>query len=160
MQNRIAATSFQLKHDSFGRLVVVLPDGASYSGVTPIRGFPISDPDHGLSLCDVEGQEIVWIDDLAQLTLDIRATIELELSRHEFLPEIHRVLSLSMQTDPCEWEVETDRGRTKFLLKNEENVRRLPNNQALIIDAHGIRYLIRNPKSMDRHSQRLLERYL
>lgn len=160
MQNRFAAADFHLKHDSFGHLVLTLPDGTEHADVSPVRGFPISDPQRGLSLCDAEGSEIVWIDDLAQLSPATRATLEAELAQREFLPQIRRVLSLSLQTDPCEWDVETDRGRTKFLLKNQDNVRRLPNNQALIIDAHGIRYLVRDIKSLDRHSQRLLERYL
>jgi Domain of unknown function (DUF1854) len=155
-----ATTDFELRHDAFGRLVLTLPDGVEHVGIAPIRGFPISDPDHGLSLASAEGKEILWIDDLAQLPAKPRAILEAELHQSEFLPQIRRVISLSLETDPCQWEVETDRGPTKFLLKNRDDIRRLRNNQALVIDAHGIRYLIPGTKSLDRQSRRLLERYL
>ena len=165
MTNRFAeqladATNFQLHHDPFGRLVLTLSDGTQHVGVTPIRGFPISDPDHGFSLTSADGKEILWIDDVARLPSDVRAILESELHQSAFLPQIRRVLSLSLETDPCQWEVETDRGPTKFLLKNRDDIRRLRNNQSLVIDAHGIRYLIPDTKSLDRQSRRLLERYL
>src|SRR5262249_19529792 len=143
-----------------GRLVLTFTDGPRHVGVTPIRGFPISDPQHGLSMVDAEGREIVWIDDLAQLVPAVRATLEAELSHREFLPQIQRVLSVSLQTDPCEWEVETDRGPTRFVLKSEDDVRRLGNRRALITDAHGIRYYIPDTAALDRQSRRILERYL
>jgi hypothetical protein len=161
MQNRLAtSTDFQLDHDAFGRLVLTMSDGARHVGVTPVRGFPISDPQRGLALCTAEGRELVWIDDLAELSPETRAALEAELRECEFLPQIRRVIRVSLQTDPCQWEVETDRGRTAFLLKSEDDVRRLPNNRALVMDAHGIRYLIADTKALDRHSRRILERYL
>jgi len=161
MQNRITSLlDFQLDRDPFGRLVLTLPDGRRHVGVTPIRGFPISDPSHGLSLCDAEGREVTWIEDPSQLPAAVREILESELRDREFLPQIHRILSISMQTDPCEWEVETDRGLTTFLLKSEDDVLRLGNNRAMIIDAHGIRYLIPDTAALDRATRRILERYL
>src|SRR5262245_59333679 len=113
MRNRIAAfMDFQLEHDAFGLLVLTLADGRRHVGVTPIRGFPISDPTHGLSLCDRDGHEVAWIDDLDQLPASVRHTLEAELCDREFLPQIRRVVRVSLQTDPCVWEVETDRGHT------------------------------------------------
>jgi hypothetical protein len=161
MRNRIAAfMDFQLEHDAFGRLVLTLADGQRHVGVTPIRGFPISDPTHGLSLCDTEGHEVAWIDDLSELPAAVRETMEAELRDREFLPQIRRVLRVSLQVDPCEWEVETDRGRTTFVLKSDDDVRRLGANRAIVTDAYGIRYLIPDTTSLDRASRRILERYL
>jgi uncharacterized protein DUF1854 len=161
MTNRIATlTDFDLKHDAFGRLVLTLPDGAQHVGVHPVRGFPISDPRRGIALCTDNGHELAWIDELDQLTHSARTVLEAELAQQEFLPVIQRIYSVSLQTNPCEWEVETDRGRTKFLLKSEDDVRRLEHHRALVTDAHGIRYLIPDPESLDRHSRRILERYL
>jgi len=161
MRNRIAAfMDFQLEHDAFGRLVLTLADGRRHVGVTPIRGFPISDPMHGLSLCDADGHEVVWIDDLGELPASVRQALEGELRDREFLPQIRRVVRVSLQTDPCEWEVETDRGRTTFLLKSDDDVRRLGGNRAIVTDAHGIRYLIPDTATLDRASRRILERYL
>jgi hypothetical protein len=164
MTNRMAAADrtfdFTLEHDAFGRFVLVRADGVQHVGVEPVRGFPISDPHHGISLRDAEGRELVWIEDLALLPVGLRRELEAELAQREFMPQIQRILRISLQTDPCEWEVETDRGPTKFVLKSEENVRRHDKQRALVIDANGIRYLIADTKQLDRQSRRLLERYL
>ncbi len=46
----------------------------------------------------------------------------------DFLPEIRQVFSVSSNHEPCEWDVQTDRGRVKFVLKNDEDVRRVDAN--------------------------------
>ncbi len=152
-------TDWRLEHDAFGKLVLVEADGTRHAGVTPIRGFPISDPQHGLSLISDDGRELKWIDDISHLPTAVRAILEAELAEREFLPQIQRILRVSLQTDPCQWNVETDRGPTSFVLKSEDDVRRLDDHRAMIIDAHGVRYLV-NTESIDRHSRRILERYL
>ena len=76
------------------------------------------------------------------------------------MPQIHRIVRVSLQTEPCEWEVETDRGPTKFVLKSDDDVRRLDKRRAMVIDAHGIHYLIPDTDALDRHTRRILERYL
>jgi hypothetical protein len=164
MTNRITAYTnsldFRLEHDAFGRAVLSMPNGTRHVGVHAVRGFPISDPLHGVALCTAEGHELVWLDDLTKLPPATRSAVEAELAQWEFLPKIERIVSISLQTEPCEWEVETDRGRTRFLLKSGDDIRRLDQRRALITDAHGIRYLIVDPASLDRHSRRILERYL
>ena len=164
MNNRLPTADrnfdFTLEHDSFGRFILIRTDGVRHVGIEPMRGFPISDPAHGISLRDAEGRELVWIDDLAQLPEDARRELEAAFAQREFMPQIRRIVGISLQTDPCEWKVETDRGPTKFVLKSEENVRRLDKQRALVIDANGIRYLIADTKQLDKHSRRLLERYL
>ena len=79
--------------------------------------------------------------------------------QREFLPVIKRIYRVSLQTNPCQWEVETDRGRTEFVIKSEDDVRRLEGRRALVTDAHGIRYLIPSVETLDRQSRRILERY-
>jgi hypothetical protein len=161
MQNRILeTTNFQLEYDPFGRLVFVGGDGQRHVGITPVRGFPITDREHGVALLDGDAHELAWVDNLAELPASTRETIEAELVKREFVPHIRRILRVSMQTEPCEWEVETDRGRTTFVLKSEDDVRQLDGRRAMVIDAHGIRYLIPDTSQLDRLSRRTVERYL
>jgi hypothetical protein len=161
MTNRmIGDNRFTLERDSFGTLVLIDSAGERHVGVTPVRAFPISDPQHGLSLVSSEGREVAWVEDLAALFPDVRQLLETELAQREFLPHIRRVVRVSMATEPCEWDVETDRGPTTFVLKSEEDVRRLDAQRAILIDAHGVHYLIENLERMDRKSRRILERYL
>jgi|SRR5271157_5456121 len=149
----------RLEHDPWGQLLMETDDGQKFSAVVPVRAFPVSDPDRWISICDAHGQEIVRIDDIQELPLDVRTTLAVELSRREFVPVIRRILSAT-QHEPSDWCVETDRGRTAFQLNSEDDVRRIEPDQASIVDAHGIRYLITSVRGLDGGSRRILEYFL
>jgi hypothetical protein len=151
---------FGLTHDAWGQLVLIDADGRQHTGVELIRAFPLSDPRHGIAICDARGRELVWLDDLNALSLSLARQIEEELAKREFVPIIRRILKVSAPVEPSEWEVETDRGRTSFVLNSEDDVHELDERRALITDAHGIRYLIADIGQLDATSRRLLERYL
>jgi hypothetical protein len=151
---------FQLHHDALGRLVLTEADGREIVDVEPARGFPISDPENRISIRDHRGREIHWIERLADLPADVRSVLETDLHRREFVPIVKRIVHMAAFTEPSEWDVETDRGRVQFLLGNEEDVHRLEGHRAVIIDTHGIRYLIPDTRKLDGHSRRILERYL
>jgi hypothetical protein len=135
-------------------------DGRQHIGVEIVRAFPLSDPRRGISICDVKGKEVIWIGDLDALPVALARQIEEELAKREFVPIIRRILKVSAPTEPSEWEVETDRGRTTFVLNSEDDVHELDGHRALITDTNSIRYLIPDLRQLDAHSQRLLERYL
>ncbi|MBS0330036.1 MAG: DUF1854 domain-containing protein, partial [Proteobacteria bacterium] len=61
---------------------------------------------------------------------------------------------------PSTWTVETDRGETRFILKGEEDIRRLGAAALLISDSHGVQYLIRDLSRLDKTSRRLLDRFM
>ena len=153
-------TNLDFTLDPWGRLVLTLGDGESHVGVLPVRAFPISDPARWFVLCDAEGRELVCIPDLAALPPDNRELLAQELARREFVPVIRRVLQVSSYLEPAEWDVETDRGPTRFVLKSEDDVRRLGPYSALIQDAQGIRYLVPDTRELDRYGRRAVERYL
>ena len=150
---------FSLRHDAWGRLVLVLA-GVEYVGVEVARAFPITAPRRMVSVSSAEGQELLWLDNLDALPADLCGMLEEELGRRDFLPVLRRILRVSANVEPSEWEVETDRGRTTFLLNDEEDIYPLKGGRALITDSHGIRYLIDDLAAMDSESRRLLEGYL
>ena len=41
------------------------------------------------------------------------------------MPEIRRITGVSGYATPCTWHVETNKGNTSFILKAEEDIRRL-----------------------------------
>ncbi len=133
---------FQLHFDPLGRLVLTDAGGHLHDGVEPIRAFPITDPQHGVSLCDAAGRELVWIDDLALVPPPARLVLEEALAQRQFLPQLRRILDILGSAEPTEWLVETDRGPTRFSVANDEDVRPLAGHRALVTDAHGIRYLV------------------
>ena len=157
---RASARPFGLVHDEWGRLVLIDADGVRHVGVEPVRAFPISDPTRWISLCDGHGREIACVDSLAELAPGVRQTLEQELALREFVPVIKRIVRVSSEMSPCEWDVETDRGRTRFTLDTEDDVRRLGSDRVLITDARKLRYQVLEARSLDAYSRRILDRYL
>jgi hypothetical protein len=152
--------SFGLQRNAFGSLVLTDIDGVAHEGVVPVRAFPIAAPGEGLSLLSAEGHELVWIDRLGDLSPPQRELVEEELSSREFAPEIRRVLAVSTFSTPSTWTVDTDRGTTNFVLKGEEDIRRIGRSMLLIADSQGLQFRVRDLTALDRPSRRLLERFL
>ena len=48
--------------DGRGNLVLRTADGQEHTGVLVVRGFPISDPYHGIAIVDEAGRELAWIE--------------------------------------------------------------------------------------------------
>jgi hypothetical protein len=153
-------TNFRLHRDALGQLVLVNAAGQQHVNVAPVRGFPVSEPDYGVAIVDENGAELVWIRRLADLPQQLRELVEQELDQREFMPELRRIVWISANSEPCEWQVETDRGRTSFLLKTDEDVRRIDDRRAMVTDTNGISYLIEDIAALDAKSRRYLERYL
>ena len=160
LSSPVSTTVFDLARDSFGKLVLTAADGQVHTGVSPVRAFPIQAPDQGISLVLGNGQEVAWIDDLATLAEPLRTLVQDELDGREFMPEIASIVSVSSYATPCNWHVQTDRGDTEFTLKGEEDIRRIGETSLLISDNHGIHFLIRDMFTIDKHSRKILDRFL
>ena len=152
--------SFELQRNAFGRLVFTAADGSVHDGVLPVRAFPIAAPGEGLSLLSAEGRELAWIERLDELPAAQRALIDEDLAGREFVPVVRRLLGVSSFSTPSTWSVDTDRGATRFVLKGEEDIRRIGRARLLIADAQSLQFLVPDLTALDRHSKRLLERFL
>ena len=153
-------TPFTLRRDSFGKLVFTGEDGIDVAGVIPVRAFPIQAPTRGISLVRDGGKEVAWIDDLATAPEQVRQLVTEELEGREFIPEIQHIASVSSFATPCTWHVKTDRGDTAFVLKVDEDIRRVGEAALLISDSHGINFLVRDMFHIDKHSRKILDRFL
>lgn len=153
-------TTFTLQRNSFGKLVLTLADGEQHVGVLPVRSFPIQAPNLGISLVRDGGREVAWIDDLEQVPAAIRELVAQELAGREFIPVIERIEDVSSFATPCTWTVHTDRGRTEFVLKVDEDIRRIGEASLLVADSHGIQFLVKDLFRLDRNSRRILDRFL
>ena len=156
----MASTTFTLSRDTFGKLVMTAEDGQVFDGVAPVRAFPIQSPDEGISLVLGNGKEVAWIERLDTLPEPARSLLQEELEGREFMPEITRVKSVSSFATPCTWHVDTDRGETQFVLKGEEDIRRIGATSLLIADNHGIHFLIRDMFNIDKTTRKILDRFL
>lgn len=149
-----------LAQDANGRLVLTDLDGIAHVGVTPVRAHPISAPDEGLSLVGVHGHELAWVERLSALPDGPRQLLEAELAAREFHPTLLRLISVNTFATPSTWRVETDRGEVDFVLKSEEDIRRLDEGRLLITSTHGVQLQVPDRWALDKQSKRLLERFL
>lgn len=150
-----------LLRNSHGRLVLRLPGGALHEGITPVRAFPLAAPQESVSLVGSDGHEIAWIEHLDDVPPAVRALVEEELAVREFTPRITRLLAVSSFSTPSTWQVETDRGPAEFVLKGEEDIRRLGDRSQLLITASGgLQLRVPDVAALDRASRKLLERFL
>jgi hypothetical protein len=154
------APGWRLHRNAFGRLVLVDEQGLEHVGVVPVRAFPIGAPDEGLSLLGTDGHELVWVDRLAELPAELRALLTEELAQREFTPVIQRIRAVSTFSTPSTWQVDTDRGATSFVLRSEDDIRRLEDQALLILASHGVTFAVRDRLALDAHSRRLLDRFL
>lgn len=157
----VTASRFTLERTPFGKLVLTNASGERFEGVVPVRAFPIQSPEDGISLVSTDGKEVAWVDLLSDVPQPAQDLIRAELATREFMPVIERIVSVTSYSTPCTWTVETDRGTTEFVLRGDEDIRRIGKDNALLIaDAHGIQYLVRDQFAMDAHSKRIFDRFL
>jgi len=153
-------TKFELVRNPFGKLVLTDAEGQVYENVSPARAFPVQAPQESIAIVSMDGKEVGWIDQLSDLPPAIAALVREELEGREFMPEISRIVGVTSFATPCTWTVKTDRGDTEFVLRGEEDIRRLNADTLLVSDIHGIHYLIRNHYDLDKQSKKILDRFL
>ena len=151
---------FTLAFDPFGKLVVSLADGTQHVGAVVARAFPIATPDQCISILSAEGKELVWVENLNDLPVNERDIVAQALQGREFMPEILRLDGVNSFSTPSIWRVQTNRGPAQLVLKGEEDIRRLSASRLIVADAHGVQFLIRDLPSLDRHTRKLLDRFL
>ncbi len=154
-----AGADYHLQRNRFGRLIFTGCDGVAHEAV-PVRAFPIGAPDAGIALVDMHGHELAWIERLDDLPAELRQLVESELASREFMPVIERIVDVTSYATPSTWQVITNRGESKLILKGEEDIRRLAAPALLIADSNGIQYLIRDRNTLDAHSRKILDRFL
>ena len=152
--------NIQLNRNTLGRLIFTDGNGQTHADVVPVHAFPISAPAEGVALVSADGHELIWIDRLSDLNENTRMLLEAELASREFIPEIKQLRHVSTFATPSVWSVETDRGDTSFILKGEDDIRRLNHTSLLIADSNGIHFLVRDTQQLDKHSRKLLDRFL
>jgi len=152
--------NFTLTRNAFGQLCFKTETGQLYEQVLPVKAFPISLPNECIAIVDRDGHELIWLDNLSEVSAENQRMIKGELANREFMPVLMKITAVSSFATPSTWTVETSRGATQFVLKGEEDIRRISKDTYLISDNHGVQYLIENIQLLDKHSRRLLDRFL
>nr|WP_315491989.1 DUF1854 domain-containing protein [uncultured Rhodoferax sp.] len=160
-QSIVITSGWTLQRDTFGKLILTNAQGEDFAGVVPVRAFPIQSPEVGISMVDTDGHEVAWIEALSAVAEPAQTLIRTELASREFMPVISTIVSVTSFSTPCTWTVETDRGDTDFVLKGDEDIRRIGTDGTLLIsDSHGIQYLVRDQFALDARSKKILDRFM
>lgn len=154
-------SSWRLERSPLGPLILHAEDGSRHEGVVPVRAFPIQSPEVGIAIVSQDGKEVAWVEQLADLQQPEQGLVREELAGREFMPVIERIVSVTSFSTPCTWSVQTDRGATSFVLRGDEDIRRLGTEGTLLIaDSHSIQYLVRDQYALDAQSKRILDRFM
>ena len=150
----------QLQRNTLGRWVWLDALGLRHEQVVVVRAYPVTAPEQGVGVMDAEGHELAWFERLEAVAQPLQSLLREAMAEREFLPEIQRLLAVSSLVTPSVWTVQTDRGEARFMLKGEEDIRRLTGKSLIVSDADGVQYLIRDPLALDKPSRKLLDRFM
>ena len=149
-----------LERNPRGRWVWTDAQSVRHEQVVVVRAYPVTAPEQGAGIMDAEGHELAWFDRLDQVAQPLQALLREAIAEREFLPEIQRLKAVSSLVTPSVWTVQTDRGEARFMLKGEEDIRRLTGKTLIVSDVDGVQYLIRDPLALDKQSRKLLDRFM
>ncbi len=151
---------FELARNRWGRLVMTDENGNQHEDVSVVPLFPITEPRKWISIITSDGKEIASIENPEEYSSEIQEHLKNELTYRDFVPRISKVLQVSGTSEPCEWHVETNHGPTRFVLKSEEDIRRLSVHEVIIVDANGGRFRVDDTRKLDARSLRYIEWYV
>jgi hypothetical protein len=123
--------------------------------------FPLSNAERYILVQDGDKKEVGILRTLDGMDEDSRKVVEEELDRRYFTPCITRITKLVADAGMWEFEVETDRGPSKFYVRNwRDSAHEIGANRWLVHSVDGQRYEIPKTESLDARSQDLLEQLL
>ncbi len=137
--------------DERGDLVEATPDGPRK--LRAARSFPWSHPDRFIVLRDSDDHEIACIDDLRKLPARCRGAIEAWLQRHTLVPKVLRVNRIEITGLAMVFDLETDRGDSRAIMKDREELRHLDDGRLLLRDSDGQTYEFPPLEELDERSR-------
>lgn len=151
---------FELSRDAWSHLQLTDAQGRVHRDVVVLPLFPVATPKEWISIVTADGEELVCLRDVSALSPKNRTLVEEELAYREFVPQIQKVIWVSGTQEPCEWEVDTNFGRTRFVLNSEEDVRRVSAWTVHFVDASGGRFRVDDVRKLDHRSRSYVEWYV
>ena len=140
--------------DERQQIRVTLLDDRSYLQVRAMTSFPLSNPDCFIGLADGKQKQICMIRALSDLDPTSQELIRELLETRYFSPRIVRIEMTKEEFGVSQWKVDTDRGRREFFVRNlRDAMQDLPNNESLIADVDGNRFILPDLSTMDKESR-------
>lgn len=146
-----------------GGFVSLSVDGEFYERVGIYQAFPFSDPETYISVrtADEKAKEIGIIKDLKQLSEETRGILREQIGYRYFTPEIKRVYSVKTEYGFAYFDVMTDAGRCKFVIRmNGGAVVALTETRILIFDLDGNRFEIPDVSRLSAKERKQLDLFI
>jgi hypothetical protein len=141
-----AAAVRVFRTDGDARVRMTLADDRSYLSVRVARAFPFSDPMRYIGFRDARDRDIGLVVDAAELDSESQAVVAEELERRYFTPKAQKVISVKEEHGAVTWELVTDRGPRRFVVRNiRENSFPIGPDRMILTDAEGNRIEFYDP---------------
>jgi hypothetical protein len=151
----------RLFRESSWKLRLTINSDRSYLKVKVVGAAPLSHQAQYICFLDAKDGFICMVKDLRQLDDQSIQIVQEELDRRYLTSVINRVYSLRNEFGVSYWDVETDRGRREFVMKDvAENAQWLDEGRLLLLDVDGNRFEIPDMNALDDKSARLIETVL
>lgn len=134
--------------------------GTVYQNIGIFRTFPFSKPYEYISIWNDE-TELGVIKSVDQLKDESKAVLRRELHVRYVVPGVKKIRSIKEEPGLWIFELDTDRGPLKLMMRNiHEHLDLLPSNRIIITDMDGKRCEITNIKELDLHSRKELSKVI
>ncbi len=140
---------------------MTLNNELSWRDVRIARAFPFSDPEHYIGLRTGEDKDIGMMIDLTGMDAESKSLVAQGLEQRYFTPKVEKVNSVVEQHGTSTWEVETDRGPRRFIVRNlRDSTNTIGPNRILMTDTEGNRYEFEDVNSYGTRAFRVLSKVL
>ena len=136
-----------------GLVYLHLQDGREVP-VRPVWARPISGRGGEVCFLDRDKREVLMLDSLDQLDEESRRVAEAELGDRYLIATITRVHRTEVHFGNRYWDVETDLGRRRFVMKDpSKHVKKMGGDHMIICDSLGNHYEIPSLSDLDEASR-------
>ncbi|WP_419885549.1 DUF1854 domain-containing protein [Paenibacillus sp. B-A-8] len=133
-------------------------EGKVYEELILFRIFPFQYNTQYISVRNSKSEEIGVIRDIDQLDEESRGEVDKELQLRYFLPVVTRIDSIKQKADMWIWELQTNLGQTRIVMRNLHEHMQYPSLHRIILtDVNGKRCEIRDYSTLDAQSRNKLK---
>ncbi len=156
----LPAAQCRLTFNENGFIIFTL-NGENKGRVKLVRSYPFSLLDEYICVCDLEDKEIGIIRDLKELDEGSRICAVKHLEARYYCPTVTAVKSVKERMGNFYFETVIDGKDKNFTVRDiTRNMRFANENNLLIFDVDGNRYVIPDFEAIEQKSKKLLEPYL
>lgn len=146
-----------------GGFVSLKVEDEAYSRVQVVRMFPFSEPGKYISIRTAEetSKEIGVIETLSVFPKEVREMLEEQLSLRYFTPIITKIYQIKDEYGFAYFDVDTDRGRCRFIIRMSSNaIVHLSDTRIIISDIDENRFEIPDVSKLTIKEQKKLDLFL